>query len=381
MKKEELKKLALRYSRKEKISIKINAPLKRKKDLSLAYTPGIAEVSKLIEKKPEEMFNYTFRRNNLAVISEGSAVLGLGNIGHKAAFPVMEGKAMLFKKFADINAIPLVIKTQEPEKFIETVKEIADSFAAINLEDIAAPNCFIVEERLQKELDIPLMHDDQHGTATVVLAALLRALKILPKQGLKSRIVVSGAGAAGLAVTNLLLNYGFEEIIVLDSKGAIYQGRSHLNPYKEKIALKTNKGKIKGGLAETLKGRDIFIGVSKGGILKPQWIKLMEKEPIIIAMANPIPEIMPPLAKKAGAGIVASGRSDFPNQVNNALAFPGIFRGAIDKRARITEKMLLAAAGTISNYKREKLARENLMPSILDKNIHQKIAKAVRRAA
>ncbi|MCD6225616.1 NADP-dependent malic enzyme [bacterium] len=367
----------LAYSRQPKMAVELKVPLKSKEDLSLAYTPGIAAVAKLTAKNPAATFRYTFRRNNLAVISEGSAVLGLGNIGHFGAYPVMEGKAMLFKKFANIDAIPLVVKTQDPDEFIRVVENIADSFAAINLEDIAAPNCFYIEEKLKKKLSIPVMHDDQHGTATVVLAAVLNALTLFPKKGKKTRIVIVGAGAAGLAIAELLLHYGFKNLILVDSRGIISSKRPDLNFYKKRLSKITNPENICCSLPDALKGADIFIGVSRAGVLKPEWIGLMNSQPLVIAMANPVPEIMPEEAKKAGAALVATGRSDFPNQVNNALAFPGIFRAAIDYRKQINEKMLLAAAKAIVNYHRSRLSSSNLMPSILDPRVHQVIARAV----
>ena len=367
----------LAYSRQPKMAVELKVPLKSKEDLSLAYTPGIAAVAKLTAKNPAATFRYTFRRNNLAVISEGSAVLGLGNIGHFGAYPVMEGKAMLFKKFANIDAIPLVVKTQDPDEFIRVVENIADSFAAINLEDIAAPNCFYIEEKLKKKLSIPVMHDDQHGTATVVLAAVLNALTLFPKKGKKTRIVIVGAGAAGLAIAELLLHYGFKNLILVDSRGIISSKRPDLNFYKKRLSKITNPENICCSLPDALKGADIFIGVSRAGVLKPEWIGLMNSQPLVIAMANPVPEIMPEEARKAGAALVATGRSDFPNQVNNALAFPGIFRSAIDYRKQINEKMLLAAAKAIVNYHRFRLSSSNLMPSILDPRVHQVIARAV----
>ncbi len=372
------KKDALAYSRQPKMAVKLLAPLRSRRDLGLAYTPGIAFVAQLIRHQPKAMFRYTFRRQNLAVISEGSAVLGLGNIGHKAAYPVMEGKAMLFRRFAKIDAFPLVIKTQNPDEFIQTVLNVADSFAAINLEDIAAPNCFYIEEKLRRRLTIPIMHDDQHGTATVVLAAVRNALAIFPKDGQKTRIVVVGAGAAGLAITHLLLQAGFHQLTVVDSRGILSRRRTDLNPYKAKVARLTNPDNREGGLPEALRGADVFIGVSRAKVLRPAWIKLMRRQPIIIAMANPEPEIMPDEAYRAGAGLVATGRSDFPNQVNNALAFPGIFRAAIDKRRQIDEAMLLRAAEAIVDYHRPHLNKTQLMPSILDIRVHQAIVKALK---
>ncbi len=372
---------ALEFHRKHrgKIEVKSKIPIKDEKSLSLAYTPGVAEPCRKIFTQEEKIYDYTSKGNMVAVVTDGSAVLGLGNIGHKAAYPVMEGKAMLFRRFAKIDALPLVIKTQDPDEFIQVVLNIADSFAAINLEDISAPRCFYIEEKLQRQLSIPIMHDDQHGTATVVLAAVENALTILPKDGKKTRIVVVGAGAAGLAVTHLLLQAGFKQLTVVDSHGILSRRRRDLNPYKAKIARLTNPEGQEGALPKALRGADIFIGVSRAKVLRPAWVKLMREQPIIIAMANPEPEIMPDEAYRAGAGLVATGRSDYPNQVNNALAFPGIFRAAIDRRRRITEKMFIQAAKAIVNYHRPRLSRTRLLPSILDLRAHRAIVKALER--
>jgi malate dehydrogenase (oxaloacetate-decarboxylating) len=371
-----MKSKALEYSKQPKLGIKILAPMETRDDLSLAYTPGIAEVSQLVAQSPEKLKDYSFRRNNLAVISDGSAVLGLGNIGHLASYPVMEGKSMLFKRFADIDAVPIIIRTQKVDEFVNTVIQIADSFAAINLEDISAPRCFEIEERLKNKLFMPVMHDDQHGTAVVVLAALKNALKITNKNK-AVRIVVSGSGAAGVAITKMLINAGFTELTMVDSKGIIDKSRGDLDQIKQELAVITNPSHISGSLADALVGANVFIGVSKGGVLTPNLITKMAPDPIVIAMANPIPEIMPNLAQEAGAVIVATGRSDFPNQVNNALAFPGIFRGAIDANSIIGEKCKLAAAEAIVKYHSNDLSINNLMPQILDPKIHQYIAKEV----
>ncbi|KKS80622.1 MAG: hypothetical protein UV54_C0002G0034 [Candidatus Beckwithbacteria bacterium GW2011_GWA2_43_10] len=367
----------LDYSRQAKMEIRLLKKLNSKQELGLAYTPGIAEVAKEIINNQEAMFKLTFRRNSLAVISEGSAVLGLGNVGHKAAYPIMEGKAMLFKKFGGINAIPIVIKTQDVQEFVKTVKEIADSFGAINLEDICAPNCFEIEKELIRDLTIPVMHDDQHGTAIVVLAAIINALKVLPKHGLKTKIVIWGAGAAGTGIIKMLNLYGFNNLLACDSTGVISPARQNLNPAKRELLKITNPNQVAGNKEEALRAAEIFIGVSKAGQLTESGIKLMAKQPIIIAMANPIPEIIPTLAYKAGAEIVGTGRSDFANQVNNALAFPGLFRAAMDARVKITDKLKLAAVKAIVKYHEKKLSRNNLMPSILDKKVHQFIAKSV----
>jgi malate dehydrogenase (oxaloacetate-decarboxylating) len=347
----------------------------------LAYTPGIAEVAKLIQTDESAMFTYTFRRNNLAVISDGSAVLGLGNIGHKAGYPIMEGKAMLFKRFGGINAIPIVIKTQESDQFVHVVEQIADSFAAINLEDIGAPRCFEIEAKLKQSLDIPLMHDDQHGTAIVILAAVLNALKLQPKQGLATRFVISGAGAAGVAITRILLHHGFKNILVADSTGIIHRQRTHLGVVKQQLTDSTNPGQFRGSLKQALTNADVFIGVSTGNLLTTADIKRMNPDSIVIAMANPDPEILPHEAKKGGAAIVATGRSDVPNQVNNALAFPGVFRGAIDARSQITENMKLAASQAIIDYHQRNLAVDALLPKVMDEKVHHFIANRVQAAA
>lgn len=366
---------ALSYSKQPKIQISITAPLDTKADLSLAYTPGIAEVSKLIAKDPKQLSNYSFRRNNMAVISDGSAVLGLGNIGHIASYPVMEGKSMLLKRFANINAIPIIIGTQDSEEFISTVRNIADSFSAINLEDISAPRCFDIEDRL-KSISQPIMHDDQHGTAIAVAVAMQNALT-LTNQDKDVKIVVSGSGAAGIGVTKLLLNLGYRDIILVDSLGIITPDRQDLHITKKEMALLTNKGKLSGSLSDALRGANVFLGLSTAGILKPEMIKSMEKNPIIIAMANPVPEVMPEVAFEAGAKIVATGRSDFRNQVNNALAFPGIFRGAIDAGLQISKESKLVAVQAIIDYHKPSLSIDNLMPDILDPEVHRCVAQAV----
>ncbi|HEX9153597.1 MAG TPA: NADP-dependent malic enzyme, partial [Candidatus Saccharimonadales bacterium] len=314
---------------KGKIGIRLKDQVDSRDKLSIYYTPGVAAVSSYIAEHAEEARNYTWLNNNVAVISDGTAVLGLGNIGPKAALPVMEGKAMLFKHFADIDAIPIVLDIHTPDEIVAAVKAIAPSFGGINLEDIAAPICFEVEERLKAELDIPVMHDDQHGTAIVVLAGLINAMRVTGRNLSDCRVVISGAGAAGTAILKLIYLYAKPEILAIDSKGIISADRGDLNPEKKKLLEITNPRNIAGSLETALLGADIFIGVSKAGLLKPEMVKTMAKDPIIFAMANPAPEIMPDVAREAGARIVATGRSDFPNQVNNALAFPGIFRGAL----------------------------------------------------
>ncbi len=334
-----------------KIEVVSKVSLKNKADLSLAYTPGVAEVSREIGRDAELAYEYTLKRNTVAIISDGSAILGLGNLGAHAAIPVMEGKAAIFKEFAGVDAFPICLNTQDVEEIIALVKNIAPVFGGINLEDISAPRCFEIEERLRAELPIPVMHDDQHGTAVVVLAGLINALKLRGSDKEDVRIVLSGAGAAGTAITKLLITYGFKNFIVCDSQGAIYEGRPDLNSEKQALAKITNHEKLHGVLAEILRGADIFIGVSKPGVLTAEMVQTMAERPIIFALANPIPEIMPEVAIKAGAFVVATGRSDFPNQINNSLAFPGIFRGALDNRIKqFTEKMFVDAAVALADY-------------------------------
>ena len=373
---------AIEYSRQPKMATQLLAPLEGKPDLSLAYTPGIAEVSKYIQSNPEALYTHTFVRNNLAVISDGSAVLGLGNIGHKASYPVMEGKSMLFKRFGNIDAVPIIVDTQDPDKFIETVLHIADSFGAINLEDIAAPACFYIEKQLKEKLSIPVMHDDQHGTATVVLAAVLNALELTDRQDLDQvSVVVLGAGAAATAVVKLLLTSGIKNVVVNDSKGVIHSERTDLNSDKQWLAQNNNPNNKTGTLQQALQNADVFIGLSKGGLLTKNDISTMNSDSIVIAMANPEPEILPQEALAGGAAVVATGRSDFDNQVNNALAFPGIFRGAMQARSKITPEMLVVAAQAIREYQKPNLATNNLMPSILDEKVHELIAQRVEAAA
>lgn len=354
-------------------------PLNNKEDLSLAYTPGVAEVCREIARDKSLAFSHTLKGNTIAVISDGSAILGLGNLGPEAALPVMEGKCALFKAFAKVNAFPICLDTQDTEEIIKTIKYLAPVFGGINLEDISAPRCFEIENRLKKELNIPVMHDDQHGTATVVLAALINALKLRQSEDEKMvKIIVNGAGAAGLAIVDLLLKYGFKDIIICDSKGAIYNGREDLNEEKQRFASLTNLEERKGLLGEVIKGRDIFIGVSAPGVLNAEMIKSMNKEAIIFALANPIPEIMPDEAKTAGAFIVATGRSDFPNQLNNVLAFPGIFRGALDNKVKqITDEMLIQAAINIASLVTD-LNPEIILPNPFNKDVSLSVAKAIK---
>jgi malate dehydrogenase (oxaloacetate-decarboxylating) len=347
-----------------------------KGNLPLIYTPGVAKVSLAIAKNKKKGFDYTWKKNNVAIVSDGSAVLGLGNIGPEAALPVMEGKAALFKELGGVDAVPIVLATQDVEEIIKTVKYISPTFGGINLEDISAPRCFEIEKRLIEELGIPVFHDDQHGTAIAVLAGLINALKVVGKKIKDIRIVISGAGAAGIAITKLLSKYGAKNIIVCDTKGTIYQGRTDgMNEAKEELAKFTNREKNKGGLKEVLAGADVFIGVSAPGLLGAEDIKKMDKDAIVFAMANPIPEILPTEAEKGGAKVVATGRSDFPNQINNALVFPGIFRGVLDAKVRlITDKMKIKAAeaiaGLVKNPKSDKI-----VPEVLDKRATKEVAK------
>jgi len=364
---------------KGKLSVISKKKLETKDDLSTAYTPGVAEPCRKIHENLEDVYKYTIKGNTVAVISDGSSVLGLGNIGAEASMPVMEGKAVLFKEFADIDAFPICLKTQDIQKTIETVKNISPVFGGINLEDFKAPECFEIEAALQ-DLGIPVMHDDQHGTAVVVLAGLINALKVSNKEKEEVKVVISGTGAAGVAVAKLMLKYGFKNIIMTDSQGIIYKDRENLNPIKQEIATITNHDLIKGSVEDALKGSDIFIGVSRPNIVTEEMIRSMNPNPIVFALSNPIPEIMPDLAKNAGASIVATGRSDFPNQVNNVLAFPGIFRGALDIRAkRITDDMKLAAAEALASSI-ENPTTDEILPYSLDKSVVPKIAEAVKGA-
>jgi malate dehydrogenase (oxaloacetate-decarboxylating) len=360
-----------------KLEIKSKVPLASRDDLSLAYTPGVAEVCRVIAQDKSQARVLTMKGNMVAVVTDGSAILGLGNLGSEAALPVMEGKCILFKEFAGVDAFPICLDTQDEEEIIKTVKYLAPVFGGINLEDISAPRCFNIEARLKAELDIPVMHDDQHGTATVVLAALINALKVRVSRPGEVKIVISGAGAAGTAVAELLLSYGFVHIIVCDSVGAIYAGRDGLNASKQKLAAVTNKQKISGNLAAALQGADIFIGVSAPDIVSAAMVRSMNERPIIFAMSNPTPEIMPADALQAGAFIAASGRSDFPNQINNVLAFPGIFRGALDKRVKqITDAMLVRAATNLAALVREPSA-DMILPNPLGKGVAAAVAKAI----
>lgn len=362
---------------KGKIEVTLKDNLDSKDQLSTYYTPGVAAVSSYVANHPEEARDYTWLNNSVAVISDGSAVLGLGNIGPYGALPVMEGKAMLFKHFAGIDAVPIILDVHTVDEIVDTVIAIAPSFGGINLEDIAAPICFEVEDRIKAKLNIPVMHDDQHGTAIVVLAGLINSMKITKRNLSDSKIVVVGAGAAGTAIIKLLYLYAQPKIFAVDSIGVISKNRKELNDEKQKLLEYTNLSNIDGSLADIMQGADIFIGVSKAGLLTIEMVKSMNKDPIIFAMANPSPEIMPEDAKKAGAAIVATGRSDFPNQVNNALAFPGIFRGALDNKVnRITDDHKIAAAQVIAGLI-ESPTSENIIPSVLDYRLVPEIAKVI----
>jgi len=360
-----------------KLAIVSKVPLNDKNDLALAYTPGVSEICRIIAKDKSLAFTHTMKGNMVAVISDGSAILGLGNLGPEAALPVMEGKCILFKEFAGVDAFPICLDTQDEEEIIKTVKYLAPVFGGINLEDISAPRCFNIEARLKAELNIPVMHDDQHGTATVVLAGLINALKVKGLAKEEANLVVNGAGAAGLAITSLLLGYGFKNIIVCDSQGAIYAGREGLNSEKARIASLTNLNCLRGALIEILPGVDIFIGVSVANALSIEMLALMNKEPIIFALANPVPEIMPDVAKAAGALVVATGRSDFPNQINNVLVFPGVFRGALDHHVtQITDVMLVRAAESLAKLVSNPAA-DLILPNPFDKEVAKVVAAAI----
>jgi malate dehydrogenase (oxaloacetate-decarboxylating) len=367
-----------------KLESKSKVQVRNAKDLSLAYSPGVAEPCKDIYENTDKVYDYTMKGNMVAVVSDGTAVLGLGNIGPEAALPVMEGKAVLFKSFAGVDAFPICLNTTDIEKIIETVKLLEPTFGGVNLEDIAAPNCFIIEERLKKEANIPVFHDDQHGTAIVTTAGLVNALKLVGKKMNEIKIVANGAGAAGIAIIKLLYNYGVRDIIMCDTKGAIYEGRPQgMNAVKDKVAKFTNINKIHGSLKDVIKGADVFIGVSAAGALTKEMVSSMNEDSIIFAMANPDPEIMPELAKEAGARVVGTGRSDFPNQVNNVLAFPGIFRGALDVRAtNINEAMKVAAVEAIAGLIREdELHADYVIPGPFDPRVAPAVAAAVAKAA
>ena len=355
-------------------------PVKTREDLAIAYTPGVAEPCKVIAQDKETAYKYTMKANTVAVVSDGSAVLGLGNIGPYAAMPVMEGKAVLFKEFGNVNAVPICLDTQDTEEIIKAVTYLAPGFGGINLEDISAPRCFEIEERLKEILDIPVFHDDQHGTAIVVLVGVINALKVVGKKKEDCRVVVNGAGSAGVAITKLLLTYGFPNIIMCDKVGIVSKDTEGLNWMQKKMTEVTNLNNETGSLADALKGADIFIGVSAPNIVTPKMVASMNRDSILFAMANPIPEIMPDVAKAAGARVVGTGRSDFPNQVNNVVAFPGIFKGALEGRAtQITEEMKLAAAEAIAGLvPADKLSDDNIMPEAFDPQVAEVVANAVK---
>ncbi|VVB99933.1 NAD-dependent malic enzyme [uncultured archaeon] len=380
---------ALEYHRnlRGKLSVKAKAKINSIRDLSLAYTPGVAEPCMEIARRPGSVFDYTMKGNTVAVLTDGTAVLGLGDIGPEASLPVMEGKAALFNEFAGIDAFPIALRTKDVDEIVSITKAISPVFGGINLEDISAPRCFEIESKLL-DLGIPVMHDDQHGTAIVVYAALRNALKVVGKRLQDCMIVINGAGAAGLSIARLLTCIGYEanvctparDIIVVDSKGTIWKGRPGMDSFKEEVAARTNKGLVKGSLSEAMKGADVFIGVSRAGLVSGEMVKSMEKDAIVFAMANPLPEIMPREAIAAGAAVVGTGRSDFPNQINNVLAFPGVFKGALDAKAtRITPSMRIAAANMLASCVEP--SREKILPSPLDKSVVPRIAEAVRKQA
>lgn len=360
-----------------KISIESKMPLQTKEDLSIAYTPGVAQPCKEIAADKEKAYDYTSKGNLVAVISDGTAVLGLGDIGPEAAIPVMEGKAILFKKFAGVDAVPIVLNTKDTEEIIQTIKMISPGFGGINLEDISAPRCFEIEQRLKEELDIPVFHDDQHGTAIVTLAGIYNAAKLTGRQLKDLNVVVNGAGAAGVAIVKLLFAAGVRDVIMCDSRGILYKNRENMNSDKQQLAEITNKNNRKGNLADAVVGTDVFIGVSVPDVLTKEMVQTMNKNPMIFAMSNPDPEILPELAKEAGAAIVATGRSDYPNQINNVLVFPGLFRGALDARvADLTTEMFIEAAKAIAGCVTD-LNPEKIIPSPFDKNVPLKVAAAI----
>ena len=362
-----------------KIELAVKVPMENRDDLSRAYTPGIAEISREIGNDPSLAREYTLKRNTVAIVSDGSAILGLGNLGALAAIPVMEGKAAILKSFANVDAFPICLDTQDTEEIIKAVKQIAPVFGAINLEDIQAPKCFEIEERLRKELSIPVMHDDQWGTATVVLAGLINALKVAGRgndTGVK--IVVNGVGAAGVATARLLLSYGFKNILFCDSKGIVHAGRGDLTEQKKELLAASSMGGHEGSLSDAVNGADVFIGVSKAGALTPDMVKTMNRDPIVFALANPIPEIMPDVAKEAGVAVIATGRSDFPNQLNNSLIFPGLFKGALDGNIRQFEiEMFTKAALALANHVKNP-TREEILPTMFDKELVDVIAVTVK---
>lgn len=363
-----------------KVAVRSKVAVETREDLSTAYTPGVAEPCRKIRDCKEEVYRYTAKGNLVAVVSDGTAVLGLGDIGPEAAMPVMEGKAILFKEFADIDAFPICLDTKDTEEIIKTVKYLAPTFGGINLEDISAPRCFEIERRLKEELDIPVFHDDQHGTAIVVAAGLINALKFVGKKMEDAKVVINGAGSAGISICKLLLQFGVKDAVLVDQKGALCPGEAWMNDAQKEMAEKTNKDRQTGDLAEIMKGKDVFIGVSAPNIVTSDMVASMAQDPVVFAMANPVPEIMPEEAKKGGAKVVATGRSDFPNQINNVLVFPGIFRGAMDARAsQITEDMKMAAARAIAGIiTEEELNEEYIIPGVFDKRVCSAVADAVK---
>ncbi|WP_276717591.1 NAD(P)-dependent malic enzyme [Caloranaerobacter azorensis] len=377
------KSLKMHEEKKGKIEVTSKVKVTNKDELSTAYTPGVAEPCRKIHQNRENVYKYTSKGNLVAVVSDGTAVLGLGDIGPEAAMPVMEGKAILFKEFAGIDAFPICLATKDVDEIVKTIKYLEPTFGGINLEDISSPRCFEIEERLKKELNIPVFHDDQHGTAIVVSAGLINALKVTNKKIEDVTIVVNGPGAAGTAIVKMLINLGAKDIIVCDRDGIIYEGKEKLEGHKKELSKITNRNKKQGTLKDAMEGADVFIGVSAANVVSEDMIKSMNKDAIVFAMANPIPEIMPDLAKKAGAKVVGTGRSDFPNQINNVIAFPGIFRGALDVRARqINEEMKVAAAYAIAGIiSDEELNEDYVIPNPFDKRIVERVAKAVAKAA
>lgn len=377
------KSLELHKKLRGKLEIKSRVPVKTKEDLSLAYTPGVAQACLEIKANPEESYNLTRRWNTVAVITDGTAVLGLGDIGPLAGMPVMEGKCILFKEFAGVDAIPICVDSKDPDEFVKTVHLISQSFGGINLEDISAPRCFEIEERLKELCDIPVFHDDQHGTAVIVTAGIINSLKFVKKKKENCKAVICGAGAAGTAIAKMLLTLGIGDVIVCDKHGILNRNDNYFNAAQTALAKITNKNLLSGNLQDALVGADIFVGVSAPGIVSQDMIRSMEKNSIVFAMANPVPEIMPDLAKQAGAAVVGTGRSDFPNQVNNVLAFPGIFRGALDMRAsQINEEMKLAAANALASLvSDEELSSEYILPAAFDERVGPAVALAVAKAA
>lgn len=366
-----------------KVSVVSKVSIKTRDDLSVAYTPGVAEPCRKIRDNKDEVYRYTAKGNLVAVVSDGTAVLGLGDIGPEAAMPVMEGKSILFKEFAGIDAFPICLDTKDTDEIVETVKRLAPTFGGINLEDISAPRCFEIERRLKEELDIPVFHDDQHGTAIVVSAGLTNALRLVNKEFSEAKVVINGAGSAGISICKLLLELGIGDVVLVDQKGILAKGESWMNPAQKEMAERTNKEQLHGDLKTAMKGKDVFVGVSAPNIVTPEMVSIMAKDAIVFAMANPVPEIMPEEAKAGGARVVATGRSDFPNQINNVLVFPGIFRGALDARATdITEEMKIAAVHAIADIiPQEELREDYIIPGAFDARVAENVAKAVAKTA